>query len=354
MAKQHKAHGAGYRVFHSILCVIATLILLGCITTAAVMRYYLKSDSLTNSVASLELGGTKVPFTKQTVAEMIRSEYGTDDQVTPEDMETAIDQLQIPQYVAGKLTTYFDMLRGNTDTVIQIPAEEIVAILENNQDALHDKCMILIEESDKAAIRQAGEAGGALDTVNRIFDTVYGSPALRMLARFRVSIYRIILDLVLLALLLWRWTTVFARSEKKRTGAVKGMGITLLVPSILTVAACLVSVVMGFFAKDGVKDLSAVIKEARTPVLLYGSITLFAGIILLCIAKLANLFSASRKEKKEKKLAAAQEQADAEEKAQNAHCIYCKRTIKAGAKFCTYCGKTQDESDSEDDVSSAL
>ena len=86
MANQDSApRSGGYRRWHSFWCVIATLILIGCINTTFCMRDYIKSNRPAASMNTSRLSDTKIPFTGKTVAEYIRSDYDTDDAVTAED-----------------------------------------------------------------------------------------------------------------------------------------------------------------------------------------------------------------------------------------------------------------------------
>lgn len=335
MAKKNEPRSTGYRVWHCFGLILAALYLLGCLTTAAVMRYHLKTDRLVNQLAAVQAGNM--------VAEQIRTEYVTDPLVTNEDVAEAVNQMEIPAFLADRLDTYFDMLRGDTDKVVQISVDEIIQLLEDNEDDLHDKCMLIIEDSDKQAMRN--ELTEPLNTFNKLMDTCYGSPALRALARFRVSIFRILLDIVLLALVLWRWMRVCLNSGKTRSRAIRGMGITVLIPSSIATLISLIPVVGSLFAKDGAADISACTKAIFVPNLLYAVVGVLCGALMIVVAKL--LTAAANAPKKERPVKKARQAASAtvapEAPAEPTHCIHCQRALKAGAKFCIYCGKSQEE-----------
>ena len=352
MANQDSApRSGGYRRWHSFWCVIATLILIGCINTTFCMRDYIKSNRPAASMNTSRLSDTKIPFTGKTVAEYIRSDYVTDDAVTAEDISTAVDEMQIPSFIAGKLNVYRSLLNGNSDTVPTVTPDEIVALLEDSEDALYDNCLLVIEDSDKAEIRSASEK--PLGILNKILDIAYGSKFGRSLAHFRMSIWRYVLDTLLLALVLWRWMTVKESSGKKKTDALRGMGRTFLILMAITFVLLLIGGISGLFVKDGVVGMYAFTKAIRTP---FWFITIFEialGIFLLSLAKYLD----ARPEKapaeslpvRNRTGRAKMDTVDVPQRVtspaaaartgEKRFCIYCGKEIAKDAGFCSYCGK---------------
>ncbi len=286
MKEPKRTHGKGYRILHTILCILVLLYLLSAVMNAAVLRYYLKSNAIPTAINALHLGDTKIPFSSQTVADRIRAEYVTDELIATEDIAEAVNQLQLQTYVAQKAQLYFDMLSDRTDEVVKFSTDDIVNMLENNREALRVGCMIELEDGDISQLRETLDP--IINTLNTTLDKTYGSPALRALARYRVSLARILVNLVLMALLLWRWIVVCRHSQTTSSRAVKGMGITLLIPTALTCAVCLVSLVVGIFAKDGTLEMAALIKAVRTPITLYSMAGTLFGAWILVSVKLSN------------------------------------------------------------------
>lgn len=357
MEEQKKTHGAGYRVFHTILCVIVAIYLLFGITVSTAARHWLKTDKLENAIAAADIGNYKIPFTGKTVAEKIRAEYITDEEILTEDVASAINSIGVTNYAAEKIGLYFDMLRGDTDKIVQISPKEIPPMLENNRVQVRKTSDMIIEDSDMEQLES--ELKDPFDTVNKVLDTCYGSPALRFCARFRVSIWRTIIDLVLLALLLWRWTSVCAKSGKSRSRGVKGMGITMIVVSVLPFVVCMISLVAGLFAKDGAQANAELMKQIRAPFTICTLSALAAGIILILLskapAKLAARPKKVRPERAEKPLDRTAEMpavrlpepvpapVPTPAPATENFCIRCGKSIKEGAKFCIYCGAPQND-----------
>lgn len=359
MSKKSGRHGAGYRIFHSVLCVIATLYLLFAMVSTAVLLHYMKSDELVEEISTVSLGETKIPFAKDTVAERISKDYVTDERITTEDMASAVNAMDIPAYAAEKVDTLLDMFRGDYDAAVQIPVSEITDLLDSSQDSMLDNALILVDEQDKAALE--AELSGPLSKVNRVLDTIYGSPALRAFARVRVSIVRIIFDGLLLILLLIRWMQVFKNSGKAYRHGIKAMGITLIVPSALVTVVCLWRLVASYFIKDSIITLAPVEAVLRKPILLYNLIVLGVGVLMLLTGMLMKKITNRHPQVSENGgLSDTMEldttdlpdedddDDDDDDYPPETHCVYCKRTLKNGAKFCVYCGKSQVEEQTEE------
>lgn len=338
---------AGYRIFHSVLCVIAALLLLLCINCTAFVRHQLRYRRLTKALRNnTRISDVSVPFSGKTVADRIREEYVHDDAVTADDVAKAVDSVEIPAFIADKLDLYADMLRGKTDKVVKVQPEEVIGRLEAHEADLYKNSLILIEDNDKAEIRSSLEE--PLGELNRSLDRVYGSPALRALARFRASGWRVLLDIALMGLLLWRWAVVRRNSGRNAESALKGMGLTVLIPSALTFIVCVVTGLTAAFAKDGTVGLLALGKAVRMPLWLSSMLGISVGALLL----ICYLLCANARVKKEseglptelsgrycgtKMQAVELPEAPASQK----YCMSCGKLIPASAGFCIYCGKSQ-------------
>lgn len=341
-----RPRGGGYRVFHGILCVLAALLLLFCINCTAFVRHQLKYRRITKALRNdTRVSDVSAPFSDKTVADRIREEYVTDDAVTNDDVANAVDCMEIPAFAAGKLELFADMLRGSTDKIVKVQPDEIIKLLEDHEAELYQRSMIVIDDSDKADIRSS--VTEPLNELNHSLDRWYGSPALRALARFRASIWRILLDLVLMGLLLWRWAVVRRNSGKSAVSAFRGMGFTVLIPSAAVFVICAVTGLISAFAKDGKVGLLALGKAIRMPLWLSSMLGISVGALLLIIY-LAVLNAGL---KKELKPAAAEPARWTGAKMQpvevpdsaagKKYCIRCGKLIPEDAGFCIFCGTNQ-------------
>ena len=341
-----RPHGSGYRVFHGILCVIAALLLLLCITSTAFVRHQLKYRRITKALKNdTRISDVSAPFSKKTVADRIREEYVTDDAVTTDDVASSVDCMEVPAFAAGKLEQFAEMLRGNTDKIVKVQPDEIIQLLESHESELYQRSMIVIDDADKEDIRSS--VSGPLGTLNSTLDTCYGSPALRALARFRASGWRILLDLALMGLLLWRWAVVRRNSGKSAVSAFRGMGFTVLIPSALVFIGCVITGLISAFAKDGKVGLLALGKAVRMPLWLSSMLGISVGALLLIIY----LAALNAKLKKELQPASAQPARWTGTKMQpvevpdstagQKYCIRCGKLIPETAGFCIYCGMNQ-------------
>lgn len=362
-----RPRGAGYRVFHGILCVIAALILLLCMTTTAFVRWQLKNSSMTKALREeTKLSEATAPFGSKTLAQRIHEDNVTDEAVTESDVAEAIDCMELPDFVADKLTVWGDMLRGTSDTVMQISADEVIALLEEHEGQIYRACMLVIDASDKQELRS--ELEGPLNALNKSFTTVYGSPALRALAKFRVSIWHYVLDAVLLVLLLWRWASVQKKGGRRALSAFRKMGVTAMVPSVIALLCCAVFGIAALFAKDGVVGVNPLLKAARAPYWFTSMLGIAGGALLIIIDNVGQQIEFKIAAKKEAKAAEqsrpqpvmesvaavsadptpapvapitpaapAAPAAPASEK----FCVHCGKAIPAKAGFCIHCGKSQ-------------
>ena len=339
-------HGTGYRVFHSILIVLGVLLVLLCFALTFFVRHQLKYRSITNALNNkVKLSDANVPGEGKTVAAYIRAQYVKDDLVKDEDVAEAVDCMELPAFVGGKVAALGDLLRGTSDKLPAITEQEVVDLLEEHEHDLYRKCMLVIEVGDKQSI--LSELESPLGTINSGFDTAYGSAAMRALARFRVSIWMVLIELALLGLLLWRWTSVYRNSGKRKRLACKAMGRTLMIAGGIVFAVCAVTGIMNAFTKDGVVGLTPLWKAIREPFWISSMLTISAGAILIIIAQIMDIrdlkkltapqtaqsFVASER-------AAAPVIAPARAQSSGSKfCIYCGKSIAANATFCSYCGK---------------
>ena len=353
MKENAKTHGTGYRVLHIILCVIALIYLLLGATVSTAVRHWMQTDKLEDAIAAADIGNYQIPFADKTVAEMIQAEYVNDDLIQTSDIADAVNSIGIAEFASGKVGMYLDMLRGDTDKIVQIHTDEILPMLRDNVRLLDEKCEITVDDSDFSQLEDT--LAGPLDTLNKTLDTCYGSPALRFCARFRVSIVRTLIDILLIALLLWRWTSVCVKSEKSRSRGVKGMGITMIVLSAVPFLICLISSISGLFAKDGELANAKLLKEIRAPFTVCAGAILVCGILLILFSKLpAKIAARPKKAPAEKSENPLDRTAVIPAVSTKNFCIHCGKPIKENARFCIYCGKPQSESvaenaDDEDD-----
>ena len=340
---------AGYRRLHGFLCVIAALILLCCINTTFCMRRYIQTNQPAAAMSTSQLSDTKIPFTGKTVAALIKADYVTDEKVTGEDVSAAVDEMGIPSFIAEKLDRYGSLLRGDTDEVVSITADEIVGLLEDSEDALYDKCLLVIEDSDKEELRTSAEK--PLSTFNKIMSAVYGSKFGRGLARFRMSRWHYVLDVVLLILLLLRWMNIHEVSGSKKTNALRGMGKTLLIPMAITLILLAVFGIASLFVKDGIVGMYAFTKALRAPMWILCIFEIALGCFLISLAG----YQEARAEYKETAASlpvrnrtgrakmdtvnVPHSPAPARSTLEKRFCIYCGREIAKDAGFCSYCGK---------------
>jgi len=278
-----RQRSTGYRVFHSILIVIASLIVLFCLSMTLSVRHYVRYHNISGGMKNARLSDFVIPGTDgQTVTEYIRRNFVTDERVLPEDIAGAVDATDITGYLAGKAEQMGKMLSGETDTYPTFSADEVIKLLENSEDTLYSKCMLVIEEKDKADLRKELEEPFA--DLNNAMEFLYGSKAGRALARFRISIARVIIDLVLLGLLLWRWIKVRKNSGKAGYGAVRGMGWVFFVPSVLVLIFCIVTALQMAFKSDDIVSIYTMIKGIRMPHWLLAPLTAAFGILLMAFA----------------------------------------------------------------------
>ncbi len=362
MAKKHRS-AANY-VWHSILCVIAALLLIGGIAMNLAVRSYIKEDALANTIKGMNIA--QVMVGDKTVAEEIRDEYVADKKVLLKDIETAIHGMGIEAFAAEKLTAMGKLLRGESDTVVNITTDEIIGLLEESEYDLYTSCLLIIEDSDKQEIRNV--AGVPLNIFNNCMNFMFGSPAMRAVSRFFVSVSGIVTAVVLLAALLWRLMVIRSQADKSKSGACVVMGVTILVPAALTFIATAVYSISGAFTPDGAVTLHTVGDVLVHPFWGISLLGIFCGILLILASAIMRRVTQSRLDAA---LAANNKPAEpvfmgsvgadtkpdqfnvpepgrmyqptpaAAPAADTISCVACKRALAQGAKFCIYCGTPQ-------------
>ncbi len=366
MAKKHRS--AASCVWHSILCVIAVLLLIGGIATNLAVRSYMKEDALANTVKDMNIA--QITIKDQTIAEEIRAEYVTDSNVQLKDVETAIHGMGIEAFAAEKLVTLGKLLRGESDTVVQITSDEIIGLLEKSEYDLYTSCLLIIEDADKQAIRNATEM--PLEAFNSTMHFMFSSPAMRAVSRYFVSTACVVVDIILLALLLWRLMIIRSQADKSKSGACIIMGVTIIVPAALTFVAAAVHGISGAFTPDGAVTFHIITDVLAHPFWGISLLGILAGILLILTAAIMrrvmqNRVDAALAANNRPVAPVAMRSIDADTQpdsfnvpermsapvADTIPCVSCRRALTQGAKFCIYCGAPQNAESSAPSASDA-
>lgn len=379
---QTAARSEGSRKLHVFLCVLGALFVLCCMNSAFCMRSYIKTGSLSNSMKASRLSDASIPFWGN-VAEQVKKDYVTDEKVSLEDVTAAVDELKLPDFLSGKLAAYGALLSGKSDAVVKITADEVVALVENAEDALYSKCLLVVEQGDKDEIRKVSAA--VTDSLNSAAETAYGSRFGRGIARFSVSMWNVLLCAVLLVMLCLRWCKLCEQSGKNRSDALRGMGRVFLIPMCLTLVFLVIGGFSTLIAKDGVIGLHPFLKALRTPLWWITIFELALGFFLTSLAKYRDAkaaaparFSSAQRPVKNRsgyarmgRVEAPQKTAPQRTAPQRAEvpapapapapvpvpaaeekqpCVSCGRMIGANAVFCIYCGTNQNTPPAVPDV----
>lgn len=336
-----RPRSGGYRFIHTLLCVIGVLILFFCFSNTTALRSYSASKALTDALRSAKLSDADVPFTGKNVSDYIRSEYVADENVLPEDIAQAADGMGIPAFLAEKLDGHFAMLRGDSDTPVRIESAEITGLLDQITESLHESCKLVIEESDRQQIESVAEP--VLKKVNALSDGFGSTKAGRAFQRFGVSVWAYVLEVVLLALLIWRWCVIRKNSGKDIAGAFKGTGITIMIPAALTLILVLIGGIHTLFIRDDVVGLYGVTKVLRAPYWFIAATGVSFALFMLELA------AYMRAKKQYKELAPAEPAKPAKMESApvvpvyRTPCVSCGKELESGAKFCKYCGAKQEQ-----------
>lgn len=336
--KEKQTKSKGYLILHTVLCVLGALILFGCMSMTFLLRHYTKSTALTDSLRAARLSDADVPLSSKTLSEYIRTNFVDDENVLPEDVAQAVDSLKLPEFFADKLEQHFDLLRGRSDTPVQIESSEITALLDNAADQLRESCMLIVSDSDKQMIEsETKPVLGFINGLSRLFGS---SKAGRALQRLGVSFWGYILESILLLALLWRWIIVRRNAGRDAEGAIRGLGFVKLIPSAILLLLTAIGGIGAVLRDDTVVGLSAVTKIIRIP-LWYIAITGVA--FALFLIELAAFLRHRRENPKPARAAAKPKKAaaPAAPAVPKVSCVSCGKELDAGMKFCKYCGAKQ-------------
>ena len=342
-----------YCVLHTILCVLGALLLFFCLSNTHALRTYLSSDALVTSLREARLSDAVVPFTGKNVTELITDGYVTDSNVTAENVSVAVDRMSIPGFLADKLGGHFALLRGESDTPVTITTDEINEQLDSISDWLPTYGGIIVDDSDRAMIDST--LGGVFGKINSLSMAFGSNKAGRTLQRFGVSIWAYLASLVLLGLLFVRWCGVRTNSGRDVAGAVKGFGLTALIPSAAGFLFVLAGGIRTWFIKDGTIGLNGVTKVLRGPYWYITITGLTFGIFMLELAAFLRARAKHRAEHAEKTAdpvpmaplpalpaeAFAMPKNASEDVSAGKQCVSCGKQLAAAAKFCIYCGAEQ-------------
>ncbi len=346
-----RPRSAGYRILHTVLCIIGILILWFCFGNTAALRSYSASSALTDAMRSARISDTDLPFTGKNLAEYIRSHYVSDENVLPEDIAEAADGMNIPTFLADKLDAHFALLRGESDTPVRIEADEITGLLDPITESLRESCKLVIEDSDRQQIQDAAEP--VLGTLNAFSDAFGSNVAGRAVQRFCISIWNYIPIVVLLGLLIWRWCIIRKNSGKDIAGAFKGVGITIIIPAELSLLFVLIGGIKTLFVRDDVIGMFGVTKVLRSP---FWFIAVTGVTFALFMIELGAFLRARKlyMESAAAKQAAAAKQRQANDTpvvpVYRVPCVKCGKELDSGAKFCQYCGAKQTVSETASDT----
>ena len=333
---------AGYRILHTVLCVIGALLLLFCISNTIALRTLSSNTALTDQLRSARLSDAGIPFTGKTVSEYIMKNYVTDANILPEDISAAVDGMEIPPFLADKLEQHFALLRGDSDTPVRIAPEEISALLERITGSLRESCKLIIDETDQQLLREAVEP--ALNTVNSVSELFGSNAAGRAFQRFGVSVWAYVLEVILLILLIRRWAKIRTNSGKDTAGAFKGFGLTALIPCAFGLLLVIIGGVHTLFIKDGTVGLYGASKVVRSAYWYIQITGVTFALFLLSLARYLRtkaVYRAAHPENIAKK-PAVMPSAPAVP-VRTVPCIKCGRETEAGSKFCKYCGAKQEQ-----------
>ena len=370
---KHRPRSTGYRILHTVLCILGTLLLLTVTARTLMMHDFLKDNTVRDGMRQSRISDTQIPF-YGTVKKAIYS--GTNDpNIHEEDIAEAIDAIGIPQILAGKIEQHFAMLRGDSKQPMKIAADEIIKPLEENRESLHQKCHLIIEDSDLNRIRDAFGKDGELEA-NFFGLPIYGNALGRGIGRFFVSIPGFLFELVLGGLLLWRWMKIKQNCGKDKLTALRAMGLTILIPMAFCLFCLTVLAISNLFVKGEYTGLKPLLKAVRPVVWVNTAMLFSAGLLMIAAGRylrirnekkaLAGAAPAAAPKKAEMPAVslpapaasaapapaaartaapvqpAAQPKSDSAKPADNKDiCIACGKPLSGKKKFCIYCGTNQ-------------
>ena len=342
---KQRPRSGGYHTLHNVLCILGTLFLLCCLTRSLMMNDWLKDYSVPQGMRESRISDAQIPFVGS-VAHIIYKSHTDDPNIRESDIAEAIDAIGIPQILAGKIEQHFAMLRGDSDEPMTLTADEIITPLEQNREALHQKCHLIIEDSDLDEIREAVDGGGFRLL---IFGFGYGNGFFRAIGRFFVSIWGILFELALFGLLLWRWMVIKRNSGRPKTQALRNMGLTLMIPMLALLFVLLVILFSYIFISGEYVGLKPFLRTVRPAIWLNPALIASTGpapavnaaapVSAEPAAVPAAPVSAPAADTPVSAPAPAPAPAAA---SGDAVCISCGQPLSGKKKFCIYCGTNQE------------
>lgn len=278
---KQRPRSGGYHTLHNVLCILGTLFLLCCLTRSLMMNDWLKDYSVPQGMRESRISDAQIPFVGS-VAHIICKSHTDDPNIRESDIAEAIDAIGIPQILAGKIEQHFAMLRGDSDEPMTLTADEIITPLEQNRQALHQKCHLIIEDSDLDEIREAVDGGGFRWL---IFGFGYGNGFFRAIGRFFVSIWGILFELALFGLLLWRWMVIKRNSGRPKTQALRNMGLTLMIPMLALLFVLLVILFSYIFISGEYVGLKPFLRTVRPAIWLNPALIASTGLFMIMLTR---------------------------------------------------------------------
>ncbi len=277
-----RLRSAGYRVWHGFLCAVAVLILIGCINANLCVRDYMRNTRLSNGIEDSRISDFTIPTVGKTVAAYVNEQYLKDYQLSDDSVEKIINAMDIEDLISEKLTDNRKLLEGSSDTVVKISDDELTDLLDNAEDTIYKQAKLHITDSDKEDLRD--ESAASIRKFNNLMSSVYGSTFGKLLARFGVSIWRLILDAVLLILVCWRWMVVRRNSGAPKRGVLHSVGLLLLIPAAILLVGLTVIAIYSLIRQSSEIGLYPLANAIRVPLWFIFGAELLLGIILLVIA----------------------------------------------------------------------
>ncbi|MCQ2416457.1 MAG: zinc ribbon domain-containing protein [Oscillospiraceae bacterium] len=337
-----RTRSSKYLALHQVLCVIGALLIFFCMSNTFALRHFTKYDSISESLKASRISDAAVPFTGKNVTDYIMSGYVADENVLREDIETSVDQMNLPDFLADKLAQQSALLRGESNDPVQVTPDEISDELERISAQLHESCQLIITEEDMTEIHNALDT--PLSVVNSISSIFGNSQAGRAFQRFGISFGAYILESILLLLLMVRWGRIRKNAGKDSCGCFKGIGITLLIPAAICFAIVLCGGVSTWFRNDSIIGLYPFTKAFRMPYWWISITGLSFSFFMIELTNYLRMLAQSKPaEIQEKKPSPIMPSAPTlpTRAADGKYCIYCGKSIANEAKFCIYCGKSQ-------------
>ena len=283
----------GSVVGHSVLLVLAALILVNHLIICATARVMLNQDVLHRALDGFRFSTMQVMQDHEqiTLAEYIRREYVTDPQVTTGDVEAVLNQMDLESLTIRKLDNYQNYFRGTEDNLETITPQEIVEILDQNESIIREKLQIEITQGDKDLL--VAEMREPCDDYNQGVVHYYNTAFGRFWNRLQLNLWFMLGELVLLVLILIRWCVLFSSGRGKAAHGIRAFGITVLVAS----GIYLIAGTGGFFsAKYALRELPVlahITSGVSSPLMIFGGIGVLSSVFLLILASM--ILSITRK-----------------------------------------------------------